>query len=64
MADFDPTRPFRRTSPDNGSMHDYPDMDPTWYARKFPYLPYMSETGMHNDSQRGDDPRSVSMQKS
>lgn len=48
FADFDPTRPFRRTSPDNGSMHDYPDMDPTWYARKFPFLPYMSETGMHN----------------
>jgi beta-mannosidase len=48
LADFDPTRPFRRTSPDNGSMHDYPDMDPTWYARKFPFLPYMSETGMHN----------------
>ncbi len=47
VADFDPTRPFRRSSPDNGSMHDYPDMDPTWYARKFPYLPYMSETGMH-----------------
>lgn len=48
FADFDPSRPFRRTSPDNGSMHDYPDMDPTWYARKFPFLPYMSETGMHN----------------
>lgn len=48
LADFDSTRPFRRTSPDSGSMHDYPDMDPTWYARKFPYLPYMSETGMHN----------------
>lgn len=48
FADFDPTRPFRRTSPDSGSMHDYPDMDPTWYARKFPFLPFMSETGMHN----------------
>jgi beta-mannosidase len=48
LADFDGTRPFRRTSPDNGSMHDYPDMDPTWYSRKFPYLPYMAETGMHN----------------
>lgn len=48
FADFDPTRPFRRTSPDSGSMHDYPDMDPTWYARKFPFLPFMSETGIHS----------------
>ena len=48
LADFDPSRPFRRTSPDHGSLHDYPDMDPSWYARKFPFLPYMSETGMHN----------------
>lgn len=48
LAEFDPTRPFRRTSPDNGSMHDYTDMDPTWYARKFPYLPFMAEAGMHN----------------
>ncbi|MCU0229677.1 MAG: hypothetical protein MUF01_18760, partial [Bryobacterales bacterium] len=48
LQDFDNTRPFRRTSPDNGSMHDYPDMDPTWYARKFPFLPFMAETGMHN----------------
>lgn len=48
LRDFDNTRPFRRTSPDNGSMHDYPDMDPAWYARKFPFLPFMAETGMHN----------------
>lgn len=48
LRDFDNSRPFRRTSPDHGSMHDYPDMDPTWYARKFPYLPFMAETGMHN----------------
>lgn len=48
VHDFDPSRPFRRTSPDAGSMHDYPDMDPAWYSRKFPFLPYMSETGMHN----------------
>lgn len=48
LREFDNTRPFRRTSPDNGSMHDYDDMDPTWYARKFPFLPFMAETGIHN----------------
>ncbi len=48
LAVFDPTRPFRRTSPDAGSMHTYPDMDPTWYARIYGQLPFMAETGMHN----------------
>lgn len=48
VLDFDGTRPYRRASPDAGSMHDYPDMDPAWYARKFSVVPFMSETGMHN----------------
>ena len=48
LADFDPTRPFRRTSPDEGSMHTYPDMDPTWYGKLYRQVPYVSETGMHN----------------
>ncbi|MCL5745431.1 MAG: beta-mannosidase, partial [Acidobacteria bacterium] len=48
VRDFDPTRAFRRTSPDAGSIHAYPDMDPTWYARQYPLVPFMSETGMHN----------------
>ncbi|WP_321475047.1 sugar-binding domain-containing protein [uncultured Paludibaculum sp.] len=48
VRDFDPSRPFRRTSPDAGSIHTYPDMDPTWYARQYPLVPFISETGMHN----------------
>lgn len=48
VRDFDPTRLLRRTSPDAGSIHAYPDMDPTWYARQYPLVPFMSETGMHN----------------
>ncbi|MGD0774783.1 MAG: sugar-binding domain-containing protein [Candidatus Solibacter sp.] len=48
VRDFDPTRPLRRSSPDAGSIHSYPDMDPTWYARQYPLVPFLSETGMHN----------------
>lgn len=47
LAEFDPTRPFRRTSPDAGSIHTYPDMDPTWYAKLYQQVPYIAETGMH-----------------
>ncbi|MFA6562895.1 MAG: sugar-binding domain-containing protein [Verrucomicrobiia bacterium] len=48
VADFDPTRPMRRTSPDGGSLHAYPDMDPTWYGKLYRLVPYIAETGMHN----------------
>jgi beta-mannosidase len=48
LADFDPTRPFRRTSPDAGSIHTYPDMDPTWYGKLYRFVPWIAETGMHN----------------
>ncbi len=48
VAGFDGTRPFRRTSPDGGSMHTYPDFDPTWYSRIYGQVPFMAETGMHN----------------
>ncbi|OGV59609.1 MAG: hypothetical protein A2283_13680 [Lentisphaerae bacterium RIFOXYA12_FULL_48_11] len=48
LADFDNTRPLRRTSPDAGSIHGYPDMDPTWYGQLFPLVPFISETGMHS----------------
>lgn len=48
LESFDPTRPFRRTSPDEGSIHTYPDMDPTWYARLYDRVPFVAETGMHN----------------
>jgi len=48
LAEFDPTRPFRRTSPDGGSLHAYPDMDPTWYGKLFRQVPFVAETGMHN----------------
>lgn len=48
LADFDPTRPMRRTSPDAGSMHAYPDMDPTWYGDLYRLVPFIAETGMHS----------------
>ncbi len=48
LADFDPTRPMRRTSPDGGSLHTYPDMDPTWYGELYKLVPYLAETGMHS----------------
>lgn len=43
---FDPTRCFLRTSPDAGSMHSYPDFDPSWY-KGFDLVPYIAETGIH-----------------
>lgn len=48
LADFDPGRLVRRTSPDGGSLHAYPDMDPTWYGKLYGQVPFISETGMHS----------------
>jgi beta-mannosidase len=45
---FDKSRFFLRTTPDDGSMHAYPDMDPTWYNRSYKYEAWVSETGMHS----------------
>lgn len=45
---FDKSRLFVRTTPDDGSMHAYPDMDPCWYNRSYKYEPWVSETGMHS----------------
>ena len=45
---FDPTRPFKRTTPDHGAIHVYPDMDPIWYNRSYAKAPWISETGMHS----------------
>lgn len=46
LSIFDPTRAFLRTSPDAGSMHSYPDFDPSWY-KGFNLIPFVSETGIH-----------------
>ncbi len=48
VATFDNTRAFRRTSPDGGSIHTYPDLDPTWFAKLYKDVPYIAEAGMHN----------------
>lgn len=48
LAIFDKSRLFVRTSPDAGSMHVYPDMDPCWYNKSYKFEPYISETGMHS----------------
>lgn len=45
---FDKSRFFVRTTPDDGSMHTYPDMDPCWYNKNYKYEPWVSETGMHS----------------
>lgn len=44
---FDPTRFFVRTTPDDGSIHIYPDMDPTWYNKSYKNEAWISETGIH-----------------
>ena len=48
LAAFDGTRPFYRTSPDGGSIHTYPDMDPAWYGKLYRNIPWISETGIHS----------------
>lgn len=48
LRTFDPTRAFKRTTPDHGAVHVYPDMDPVWYNRSYGKAPWISETGMHS----------------
>ncbi|WP_128548103.1 glycoside hydrolase family 2 protein [Larkinella soli] len=50
---FDKSRFYVRTTPDDGSMHAYPDMDPTWYNRSYRFEPWVSETGMHSIPEAG-----------
>jgi beta-mannosidase len=50
---FDKSRFYVRTTPDDGSMHTYPDMDPTWYSRSYKYEAWVSETGMHSMPEAG-----------
>lgn len=45
---FDGGRMFVRTTPDGGSIHTYPDMDPSWYRRSYGKEAWISETGMHS----------------
>ncbi len=48
VRDFDGTRLFLRTTPDPGDAHIYVNMDPTWYARLYHWVPFISETGIFN----------------
>lgn len=48
VQELDGTRALRRSSPDGGSVHEYPDMDPTWYGKRYQLVPFMTETGMRN----------------
>lgn len=48
LAIFDPSRKFVRTSPDDGSFHAYPDMDPAWYRKNFGRWPFLAESGIHS----------------
>lgn len=45
---FDNSRLFVRTTPDGGSIHVYPDMDPVWYNRSYGNEAFVAETGMHS----------------
>ena len=49
LREFDPTRPFWRTTPDGGSDHLYPDFDPNHY-KDYLNMPYVAETGIHTMS--------------
>ena len=49
LKEFDPTRPFWRTTPDGGSDHLYPDFDPNHY-KDYINMPYVAETGIHTMS--------------
>lgn len=46
IREFDPTRPYRRASPNGGDIHNYPDADPTWFGRLTALAPFISETGI------------------
>lgn len=48
VRDFDGTRLFVRTTPDPGDAHIYVNMDPTWYAKVYHWVPFISETGIFN----------------
>jgi beta-mannosidase len=48
VRDFDGTRLFVRTTPDAGDAHIYVNMDPTWYARLYRWVQFISETGIFN----------------
>ncbi|GAB2565245.1 glycoside hydrolase family 2 protein [Spirosoma areae] len=50
---FDKSRLYVRTTPDDGSIHTYPDMDPVWYGVGYRYEPWISETGMHSLPEAG-----------
>lgn len=45
---FDPARFYSRSSSAAGNAHLYPDMDPSWYAGLYKYIPFISETGIHS----------------
>ena len=48
IRDLDPSRPFKRTTPDMGSAHIYRDMEPTWYRHCYGQLPFVAESGIHS----------------
>ena len=48
LNEFDGTRKFLRTTPDDGCYHVYPDWDANWYKRSFADYPYLAESGIHS----------------
>ena len=48
IQDYDPLRPFIRTTPDKGSAHIYRDMEPIWYRHLYGQLPFIAESGIHS----------------
>lgn len=48
LHDLDPSRHFKRTTPDKGSAHIYRDMEPVWYRHRYGQLPFVGESGIHS----------------
>jgi beta-mannosidase len=48
IKDLDPSRHFKRTTPDKGSAHIYRDMEPVWYRHSYGQLPFVGESGIHS----------------
>ena len=62
LKEFDPTRPFWRTTPDGGSDHLYPDFDPNHY-KDYKLMPYVAETGIHTMSSARDNRKIVAAEE-
>ena len=45
---LDPSRVFYQSSPDGGSAHIYPDIEPAWFNVYYKDIAFVAETGIHS----------------